>query len=149
MSDYMKAEDLIAEMLADPQKFDKDGAAYELLQSYFQGYPAETLRPLLRSDNAFVRKAAAFIASELGAKAADLVDDVVPLLNDTDRYVQSDAMDVLAVCCTGPRVGKYVELVKMTESKDPALQAIAKRLVERADDSQAEVARRYRERTST
>ena len=60
---------LIEAMLADPIAFEEQGRANELLKHYFSGFPLDTLRPLLRSENVAVQRNASFIASELGSRA--------------------------------------------------------------------------------
>jgi len=136
-------ERLINDLLADPRKFDEDGRAYALLQIYFAGFPLDTLRLLLRNDDIFVQRAAAFIASELGGKASSLVDDIVPLVSSTDRHVQWYAMEVLAVCGEGEHVEKFAVVIQMLKSNDVALRRLAMRLIANADVSQLEAARRY------
>jgi hypothetical protein len=138
-------ERLINDLLVDPSKFDEDGRAYALLQSYFTGLPLDTLRPLLRSEDVFVQRAASFIASELGRRASSLVDDIVPLVTSTDRNVQWYAMEALAVCSEGEHVGKFAYLVRMLESADGALRRLAMRLMANADVSQIEATRRFLE----
>ena len=134
------AEKLIADLLADPQKFEDDGRAYDLLQAYFAGFPVDTLRPLLTSGDRHVQRAAAFVASELGAGAAELVDDVIPLLAAGDRRLAYDAMEILTVCCTGERAAGMAHVALQLESSDDVLRALAMRLVGRADASQLEAA---------
>lgn len=135
-------ERLINDLLDDPRKFDEDGRAYALLQSYFAGLPLDTLRPLLRSDDVFVQRAASFIASELGGKASILVDDIVPLVSSMDRNVQWYAMEVLTVCSEGKHAEKFAYVVRMLESDDGTLRRLAMRLMASADVSQLEAARR-------
>jgi len=137
-----KAEQLIRDLLADPEGFDAKGRGYDLLQAYFAGLPLETLRPLLRSQVPLVRRAAAFVASELGSQACSLLDDVIPLLASGNRHLQYHAMEVLAVCSEGERAEAFVQVVRELESDDDVLRALAMRLVSNADLSQLEAARR-------
>lgn len=135
-------ERLIRDLLADPKQFDEAGRAYDLLQAYFAGLPLETLRPLLRSDDVFVQRSAAFVASELGREAWSLVDDVIPLLRSTDRHVSYYAMEVLTVCCEGVHAELFAHVARMVDSDDDVLRALAMRLVSNADRSQLEAAQR-------
>ena len=137
------AEKLISQMFADPQRFDEEGKAHDLLQSYFAGYPVETLRPMLRSGDMYLQRGASFIASELGANATVLIDDIVPLVDATDGHTQWYAMEVLAVCSKGPFAEKFLPVVRMLDSRNPALRGLAERLLARADSSQLDAARRY------
>jgi hypothetical protein len=143
MTEDARAEGLISEMLADPQRFDDDGKAHDLLQRYFAGFPVETLRPMLRSGNVYLERGATFIASELGARASALIDDVVPLVDATDGHTQWYAMEVLAVCGKGDSAERFLPIVRMLDSANPALRALAERLMARADSSQVDAARRY------
>jgi hypothetical protein len=143
MTENARAERLISEMLADPQRFDDEGKAHELLQSYFAGYPLETLRPMLRSGNMYLQRGASFIASELGANATALVDDIIPLVDVTDGHTQWYAMEVLAVCCKGSSAEKFLPVVRMLDSSSAGLRGLAERLMARADSSQVDAARRY------
>ncbi|MBI2374004.1 MAG: hypothetical protein HYV07_08400 [Deltaproteobacteria bacterium] len=133
---------LICDLLADPRRFNDDGRAYDLLQAYFEGLAVETLRPLLRSADPLVRRVAVFVASELGGQAADVIHDVIPLLESGDRYLQYHAMEVLTVCCGGEHAGEFAHVARQLESADDVLRALAMRLVARADVSQFEAARR-------
>jgi len=134
-------ERLLSDLLADPHRFDDSGTAYALLQFYFDSrLPLETLRPLLRSDNAHVKRSAAFIVSELGSQARSLVDDVIPLLSSPDRHTRWYAMESLSVCCTGEQAKLFSLVVRMLECDDAALRSLAMRLVSNADVSQLEAA---------
>lgn len=135
-------ERLIRDLLADPQRFDADGRAYDLLQAYFAGFPLETLRPLLRSEAALVQRAAAFVASELGSQARSLVDDVIPLLSSGNRYLQYHAIEVLAVCSQAEHAGNFAHVVRALESDDDILRVLAMRLLSNADVAQLEAAHR-------
>lgn len=144
-----RGERLLAELLADPRKFDDAGRAYDLLQSYFAGFPLETLRPLLQSQDEFIQRSAAFIASELGSQARSLVDDIVGLLASADLQVRYYAMEVLTVCCEGDQAEKFAHVARMLESEEEVLRALAMRLVSNADVSQLEAAARHFETSSS
>lgn len=98
-----KGEELIRDLLADPQRFGEEGQGYRLLQEYFEGLPLDTLRPLLRHESPVVQGEAMFVASELGEQARPLVDDVIPLVQSGDRDLRYDALEVIAVCCEAER----------------------------------------------
>jgi hypothetical protein len=133
----------MAELLADPRKFDDDGSAYELLQHYFAGLSIETLRPLLRSEDVWVQRAAGFIASELGRQASSLVEDVLPLLCSNDRHVQNYAMEVLTVCCKHDDSEKFAYVVQKLDAEDCGIRLQAMDLVANSDLSQIEAARQF------
>ena len=128
--------ELIRELLADPLEFNERGSAYGLLQAYFAGFPVETLRPLLRSGDPLIQRAAVFVASELGDQARPLVDDVIPLMESGDRYLQYNAMEITAVCCDGEQAGKFAHVVLQLGNDDPVLRVLAMRLMSKADVAQ-------------
>jgi hypothetical protein len=132
---------LIEELLADPKKFSESGRAYILLQAYFAGFPKETLRPLLESDDVWVQRTASFVVSELGRDAASLASAFPRLLNSRDEHVVWYAMEALAVCATAE--GSLAPVVLMLESPSEPLRRLAMRLLARVDTSLLEGAHRY------
>lgn len=133
-------EQLIRELLANPAKFYKFGRPYELLQKYFYGLPVDTLRPLLMHEDANVRKAAIFIASELGEKAKNLIEEVGLLINDPDPKIQWDALESVMVCSTGDYLNKFYLIIIQLESHNDSIRRLAMRLVSNADLSQLKMA---------
>jgi HEAT repeat protein len=128
------ADQLILSLLSDPSAFTDKGSAYSLLQEYFAGYPIDTLRPLLRHEDALVQRAAVWVASELGAQAGPLLGDVLPLLRSEDRYLAYYALEVVAVCATGEQTPYLTEVLAKLESEDPVLRVLAMRLIGNTDD---------------
>lgn len=126
-----KAEQMIEELLADPQTFFDAGRGYELLQEYFRGLPIATLRPLLRSSVYPVQRTAAFILSELGQQAVEVVDDAIPLLRSGDRALCFAAMEAIAVCSDVTTPSRFVHVVNMLESEDEVLRGLAMYLASR------------------
>jgi hypothetical protein len=88
---------LIRELLADPHRFHEDGRGYDLLRVYLGGFPLETLRPLLGSDDPLVQRAAMFVASGLGSAADDLIEDVIPFLESPDDLLRVLAMRLVSM----------------------------------------------------
>ncbi|PPC89004.1 MAG: hypothetical protein CTY35_15640 [Methylotenera sp.] len=131
-------EKLISELLANPDKFYKQGKAYQLLQEYFHGLPLDTLKPLLSHINGNVRGTAVFVASELGGKAKCLIQEITSLINDPDKKIQWDALESVMTCSTGTDVEKFIFVVKELESSDDSISRLAMRLVSNADLSQLE-----------
>lgn len=131
-----RGNELVDDLLANPEEFDRRGRSYDLLQEYFHGFPLETLRPLLKNRDALVQRAAAFVGSELGKKAAPLVDDFVPLISSGNRYLAYHAMEVLVVCARGALADRFSHVLKALECDDEVLRALAMRLVSRADLAQ-------------
>ena len=131
---------MIRELLDDPIEFNKRGRAYQLLQQYFDGFPSETLRPLLRSHDAMVQRAAVFVVSELGADACHLANDVVPLTASTDRYLKYLALEVVAVCSQGEATNTFAHVVQSLRSDDDVVRGLAMRLVANANAQQLRAA---------
>ena len=93
---YQRAEQLIEKILHDGA----GDSSVRLLKEFFDGYPVENLRRLLYSADARVVKVGAWIASELGATAAPLLDAFATLLNHPARYVRFFILDAILVCAT-------------------------------------------------
>ncbi|MEQ1878037.1 MAG: hypothetical protein ABL958_15445 [Bdellovibrionia bacterium] len=133
---------LIIEMLANPDRFEESGRAYELLQDYFRGYPVETLRLLLRHENILVQRVAVWIASELGDQGCGLLHEVIPLLESPDRRSRAYALDVVIVCAIGADVGEIVHIARAMESDDNGIRMLAMQLMSNADQSQLDAGAR-------
>lgn len=127
---------LIAELLSDPARFKREGRAYQLLEEYYSGLPVETLRPLLRHDDAMVRHAALWVTAELGQQACVLLDDAIPHIKSEDRFQSYHALEIVAVCAVGAQVERFIRIVAGLESGDSVIRGLAMRLMARADDSQ-------------
>jgi hypothetical protein len=138
MTDNYSQVKLIGELLADPENFNSSGKAYQLLQRYFRGSPVDTLRPLLIHRNAFVRRAAIFVVSELGSVASELLNEVVPLIRDPDPYIRCYSLESVMVCSCGQHVGAFVNVVRELESHDDWMRLLAMRLTSNATLSQLE-----------
>jgi HEAT repeat protein len=130
------AKELIQDLLAEPSRFADAGRAHELLQAYFKGAPVDTLRPLLRSEDLRIRRAAAFVVSELGRQASPVLDDVTSLMNSGDRYLIFHAMESITVCATGEGAAEFLHVVMKLEDPDAVLRSLAMFLMSNADASQ-------------
>lgn len=133
---------LIEELAAEPQAFFDGGRTYELLQCYFDGLPKDTLVPLLRSDDVVVRRAAAFVVSELGIAAQELLPEVVSLMESGDRYSKYQAMESLTVCAEDEEAEHFFHVPLELESEDAVLRKLAMRLISRAEGHQLAAAAR-------
>jgi|SRR5690554_676135 len=98
MNNFIKAEMLSERLESSPQYFFESGAWYSLLEEYFEGYPVETLRRWLISDDYYICKSALCIASELGNDACALVEDVLPYFFSNDPELIYYALDIVVVC---------------------------------------------------
>jgi hypothetical protein len=98
-----------------------DEDAHRLLQAFFAGYPVENLRPLLDSSDERVAKSGAWIASELGLKAAPLVDAFFALLEHRSRYVRFFVLDAVLVCATELDSALVARGVQLLRDSDDAV----------------------------
>ena len=135
-------ERLVRELLSDPAKFDEAGRAHDLLQCYFAGFPLETLRELLRSNDAHVQKAAAFLVEELAVRARELIDDMIPLLSSPDQWTRDDVLQAVAVCAKADLIDRYVHVIEVLKSENKLTRELAMMLVSNAQIDQLEAARR-------
>lgn len=76
------------------------GAANDLVSAFYAGSPVEQLRLLLESSDEHVLKTGVWIASELGNRAAPVLDDVAPLLNHSSDYIRYYALQAIATNAT-------------------------------------------------
>jgi len=141
-------DQILEELFRDPETFDQQGRAYQLLQAYFGGFPHGSLRELLASENKSIQRVAVWIASELGEEARTLADDVIPLLDKPDRYVQYHAAEVLTACATGRDARKFLHVIQLLEDRDEGLRRMVMRLVSGADRAQLEAGAEELERAS-
>lgn len=134
MAKSADARQLISDLLSDPDNFNVSGDGYSLLQRYFEGYPVETLGPLLRHVNPMVQRAAVWVASELGSQASVVLEDVAALVSNPDRYLAYHALEVAAVCAVGPNARYLTLVLTALESDDSVLRILAMRLLGNSDD---------------
>ncbi len=124
---------LIERLLSDSEKFESDGAAYELLQCYFDGAPIKSLVPLLRRNEPEIVQAAVWIASELGGQASSLVPDVVPLTNSPNRYVRYHALEILAAAARDNNSRHLARLVEELKGGDSVTRILSMKLLARLE----------------
>jgi hypothetical protein len=113
-----RADELIETLTSTPDRADDGLLANDLLGEFHRGFPVERLRPLLRSKNATVVRAASFIADELGAKAAPLLDTVFDLLNYPDRHVRGDVIGTMLTCTTVKNEKQLAAVIMLLEDSD-------------------------------
>jgi hypothetical protein len=70
---------LVKELHENPHVFYEKGKSYQLLQEYFKGFEIDTLTDLLTNSDPYVKRAAIWIASELGHESRSLIKEIVPL----------------------------------------------------------------------
>lgn len=136
--DNFKATKLISDLLENPKLFNKQGKANILLQEYFHGLSVNSLRPLLRHENFYVRRSAAFIASELGAEAVSLLDDIVCLSHDPDMHTRWYCIESIMVCSQLRDFHQFSKVVIAMEGESDSIRVLAMGLVMNATAQQVE-----------
>jgi hypothetical protein len=87
-------DELIELLLSGGEDPEEAGAAAnDLLAQVQRGYPAQNLSRLTRSDSSRAVANGAFVVSELGAQAAQIIDEVDFLLGHPLRDARFDALD--------------------------------------------------------
>lgn len=140
MNHHHAGEELVRELLENPEAFTERGDANELLQEYFHGRSLNTLRPLLAHGDRLVRRSAAFIASELGARSQPLIHQVAPLVHDNDPHTRWYAVESVAVCSVGANAEMFILVVKQLEDDNDWMRRLAMRLMSYSDQDQIRAA---------
>lgn len=125
-------------LLENPEQFQARGGGNALLKEHFDGAPLDLLRPLLRHSNVSVRGTAMFVANELGVTATELIEDVIPLVNDSDARTQYDALECVTLCSDGQHADKFIYVLRKLENSNPLICSETMRLVSKASPSQIE-----------
>lgn len=103
---------------------------------YSRGYPVEKLIPLLRSENDETVKTGAFLAEELGAKAAPLMPELMRLLEHEDRNVRYDILDAVLAAATAGDGEVIARAVGLIDDRDRAVRSKTLNFLARADREQ-------------
>jgi hypothetical protein len=115
----------------------EDGyAANELLGEFFAGYPVHKLNRLLGSLNQREVEVGAWIASELGARAAPLLDELRTLLRHSSRKVRFFVLDSILAAATTAHGEAIARAVEMVSDSDAAVRWKAMHFLARASDDQ-------------
>lgn len=96
--DTEKGDRLIEDLQNDPERFIKNGQGIGLLNELYRGFPKEKLVPLLCSDNVPVCRGALAVIDELGTGGADLLDNIIPLLESNDDQIACQAAEIALNC---------------------------------------------------
>ena len=143
--DRSEGDRLVSQLFSDPERFAKTGMANDLLKQFFEGYPLDHLRSLLRHANHKVVEEGIWIASELPSCAAALLDDAMVLSRHPDRRVRFFALDVVMLGSAGGRTEGFIQVVEGLDDPDPAINDHALFLLSRATESQVAAAVKYLE----
>jgi HEAT repeat protein len=103
---------------------------------YTHGYPVEKLIPLLRSDDDETVKTGAFLAEELGTKAAPLMPELMRLLGHQDRNVRYDILDAVLVAASSSDGEVIARAITLMTDPDRAVRSKALNFLARADREQ-------------
>jgi len=101
---------LVEYLKNDPEKFFNEGKSYQLLQEYFRGFSKDTLRELFYYENRWIRRVAVWITSELGIDGSDLLKEVLTQINDSDIYICSYALEIIANCARGEHIDDFMRV---------------------------------------
>lgn len=100
---------------------ENDSTANDLLDEFHAGFPVERLSRLLRCDEEHAVKAGAWIASELGANVAPVMDDLSLLLDHPVRYVRFFVLDAVLAGAT-PEHGEVISrAMRLLRDRDEAV----------------------------
>ena len=139
----MDASLLIADLKRQPESFFDEGRAYDLLQEYFEGFSVSSLEELLTHRNLSVRKSAIWIVSELGSNAIVVAPQVLPLLNDGERYIKYYALESLMVFSASGLGGIFHHVVSALEDSDAVIRELGMYLISNASNTQLKEAIRH------
>ena len=149
MMEHSVARRLIQELLCHTVTFNEEGKGYDLLQEYFNGFPVDTLRPLLTNEDNLVRRETIWIVSELGRQGDVLIDEVKSLIYDEDAFIQYLALDSVMVCSFGDNVEQFVHVIRALENRDERIRTHTMSLVSYADLAQLKAAIRIFDSTTS
>lgn len=110
--------------------------AHALLSKFFSGYPVENLRQLLHSESEHSVRIGVWIASELGARAEPLIDDLVMLLTHPVRYVRFFALDSILGASTIQHGNAVAAAIHTIRDPDEAVRWKALNFLTRASEAQ-------------
>ena len=111
-------------------------AANDLLREIARGYPAENLGRLIHSDRMTAVASGAFVVSELGVHAAQIIDEVDFLLSHPLRDARFDALDA-AITAVSPEHGAILaKAVMLVADADKAVRWKALRFLANSTQDQ-------------
>jgi hypothetical protein len=139
----MMQDDLIKELLDDPFRFAQSEKIADLLSAYYDGLSLDTLRPLMRHDHPEVQAAALSIASELGVKAAPLLDDAIHVLSmeSTIPWSRFHALEVILISSVHRRCEAFAYVAEALADSHKGIRELTMLLVGNSSQRQIEQAR--------
>jgi len=114
-----QAHQILQTLMAHPEACDDGRLVNELLLQFHRGYPVKHLEPMLSSQDERIVKTGIWLASELGSRAAALLQHVARLLAHPSRYVRYFAVDCMLTCTTrenGRELGAVIAMLADTDA---------------------------------
>lgn len=142
-----KGDELISQLESTLSEDELGEVANRLLEEFHQGYPLSKLKPLFRSHKDAVVRAAAFVASELGAMGKPLLRDVANLLSHPTAAVRFDAIDSILTCATVNDGDVIAAVVRLLEDSDSGVRWKALDFLARSSQEQLRAALQHFRRT--
>jgi hypothetical protein len=134
--DTLRADQLMDDLLSDPQGFREKGDGNELLKQFLRGYPLDELRLLLHHQREEVVAIGIWIASELGHEAAAFVNEAVAALQHPNNRIRYFALDVIMLGTEDQNQAEFFQIVKRLEDSDVAVRQRALELLSSATEQQ-------------
>lgn len=118
-------------------------AANDLLREVARGYPAQNLSRLIHSDRAAAVASGAFVVSELGVHAVQIIGEVDFLLGHPLRDVRFDALDAALVAASAEHRAILAKAVMLVDDADRAVRWKAVRFLANTTPDQLTAAAPY------
>jgi hypothetical protein len=139
-------DELVEMLLAGEDIPGEEGrAANDLLREVIRGYPAQNLSRLIHSDSATAVANGAFVVSELGARAAQIIDEVDFLLGHPLRDARFDALDAALTAASAEHGAILAKAVMLVDDPDQAVRWKALRFLANSTPDQLAAAAPYLE----
>jgi len=137
-------DELIELLLSGDQDPEEEGeAANDLLRQVLRGYPAKNLGRLIHSDRTKAVANGAFVVSELGAQAAQIIDEVDFLLGHPLREARFDALDAALTSASAEHGATLAKAVMLIADPDQAVRSKALRFLANSTPDQLTAAVPY------
>jgi hypothetical protein len=120
-------------------------AANDLLREVLRGYPAQNLGRLIHSGSNKAVANGAFVVSELGAQAAQIIDEVDFLLGHPLRDARFDALDAALTAASTEHGAILAKAVMLVDDADQAVRWKALRFLTNSTRDQLTAAAPYLE----
>jgi hypothetical protein len=118
----LSGDELIEVLLAGDLDPDEEGeAANDLLSRVLGGYPAHNLSRLIHSNSSRAVNSGAFVVSELGAQAGQVIDEVDFLLSHPSRNARFDALDAALASASAEDGSVLAKAVMLIVDPDQAV----------------------------